>query len=70
MAARRIVLIANGKEKADAIAKAIQGPIDDRVPASILQTHPNVTFAIDRAASSALSIEATTERRLKSRDCR
>jgi glucosamine-6-phosphate deaminase len=58
MAARRIVLIANGKEKADAIAKAIQGPVDDRVPASILQTHPNVTFAIDRAAASALTIGA------------
>jgi glucosamine-6-phosphate deaminase len=55
MEADEIVLLANGLQKARAIATAIEGPVDPNVPASILQTHPNVTFALDWAAASALS---------------
>ena len=43
MAARRILLIANGEGKADAIYNAFFGPITPEVPASILQLHPDVT---------------------------
>ncbi len=55
--AKEIVLIANKESKADAIAKAIEGPVTDQVPASFLQEHPNVTFVIDEAAASGLTKE-------------
>lgn len=41
--AKKILLIA-GEDKADIIAKAITGPIDPQVPASILQLHKDVTI--------------------------
>lgn len=43
MQARKVLLIANGKNKKDIIEKAFFGPITPRVPASILQLHPNLT---------------------------
>ncbi len=54
MRAKKIILIASGKKKADAVAKAIQGKITKGVPASILQKHKNVLFLIDKAAASKL----------------
>jgi len=43
MQAKKILLIANGKGKKDIVEKAFHGPITPRVPASILQLHPDVT---------------------------
>lgn len=43
MQAKKVLLIANGKNKADIIEKAFNGPITPEVPASILQLHPDVT---------------------------
>ncbi len=43
MSAKKVLLIANGKNKKDIVQKAFFGPITPRVPASILQLHPNVT---------------------------
>ena len=43
MQAKKIVMIANGKNKKDIIEKAVNGPITPKVPASILQLHPDVT---------------------------
>ncbi len=43
MQAKKIVLIANGKNKKDIVEKAVYGPITPKVPASILQLHPDVT---------------------------
>ncbi len=43
MQAKKIVLIANGKSKKDILNKAFFGEITPRVPASILQLHPDVT---------------------------
>ncbi|MTI66835.1 MAG: glucosamine-6-phosphate deaminase [Firmicutes bacterium] len=51
MLTKKIILLANGKEKAKAINKAINGPITPDTPASILQLHQDVTFIIDREAS-------------------
>lgn len=53
--ARRIVLIATGAEKADAVHGMIEGLITTRLPASILQVHPRVTVMVDRAAARRLS---------------
>lgn len=47
LSARRIVLLASGAEKADAVARAIRGPVSDACPASALQRHPDVTFVLD-----------------------
>ena len=43
MAAKKVLLIANGQAKKDILEKAFFGPIDPKVPASILQLHPDVT---------------------------
>ena len=55
MAARRILLIASGADKADAVYNAFCGPIDPRCPASILQLHSDVILVGDKAALSKLT---------------
>jgi hypothetical protein len=52
--ARRCLLLATGKEKADIIAHAIAGPTTIRVTASVLQWHSDVTIVLDEAAASRL----------------
>lgn len=54
MKAKKILLVANGQGKADAIKKTLEGPITPWVPASILQLHPDVTIIVDEAAASLL----------------
>ena len=54
MAAKQIILLAFGKEKAAAIRATIKGPVTTAVPASILQRHPNVTVVLDAAAASQI----------------
>ena len=43
MNAKKVLLIANGKNKKEILEKAFYGPITPEVPASILQLHPDVT---------------------------
>ena len=54
MAARRVLLIANGEGKANAIYNAFCGPITPECPASILQLHNDVVVVGDKAALSKL----------------
>lgn len=54
MSAEKILLLAYGENKAEAIANTINGPVTEDVPASILQTHGNVVFILDEAAASKL----------------
>lgn len=54
MKAKKILLLANGGEKAEALYKAINGPITPDVPASILQVHQNVDIIVDEAANHIL----------------
>lgn len=54
MQARRILVLATGEAKAEAVAKAILGPVTEEVPASVLQLHPNVTWWVDEAAARLL----------------
>ena len=54
MRAKRILLIASGADKAEAVKKALQGPVMPQMPASILQLHPDVTVVLDEAAASLL----------------
>ncbi len=54
MAARKVLLIATGKDKAEIVKKSFFGPVKPEVPASILQFHPDVTVIVDEAAASLL----------------
>ena len=54
MAARRIVMVANGEDKAEILKEAFFGPVTPEVPASILQFHPDVTLVCDEAAAKLL----------------
>ena len=54
MKADKILVVANGEDKADAVAAMVQGKITPEVPASILQLHNNVILVADEAALSKL----------------
>ncbi|MBR5707938.1 MAG: glucosamine-6-phosphate deaminase [Oscillospiraceae bacterium] len=54
MNARRIILMALGKGKADIVKKFIQGEVTPEVPASVLQLHPDVEVYLDFDAASLL----------------
>ena len=54
MNAKRVLLIATGEDKAEAVRKSILEDIDPETQASILRTHPNVIYLLDRAAASQL----------------
>ena len=54
--ARRIVLLATGESKAEAVRRAIEGDVDVDHPASLLQEHDQVTFVVDREAAASLSL--------------
>lgn len=52
--ARKILLIANGENKADACAGFIEGPVTSQITASALQLHSHVIVVLDEKASSKL----------------
>lgn len=54
MLARRILVVVSGEDKADAVYKAVAGPVTNEVPASVLQLHPDVTLVGDSAALGRL----------------
>ncbi len=54
MRARKIVMVITGADKAEIVHAALRGPVTPKVPASILQFHPDVTVILDRAAVSKL----------------
>ncbi len=54
MDAKKILIVASGENKADAIYQMVKGEVNINCPASILQNHENVTVIIDEAAASKL----------------
>ncbi|HKE74062.1 MAG TPA: glucosamine-6-phosphate deaminase [Acidimicrobiales bacterium] len=54
--ARHLVLLACGDAKADAVARAVEGPVTAMVPASALQLHPHVTVVVDEPAAAGLAL--------------
>ncbi|MHC5269425.1 glucosamine-6-phosphate deaminase [Enterococcus sp. LJL98] len=54
MKGKKIILMAYGEAKAEAIANTVNGPITVDVPASVLQNHADVTIIVDEAAASKL----------------
>ncbi len=54
MRSRRIILIATGESKAEAVKKLVEGEVTPSCPASILKLHGDVTVFLDKAAASLL----------------
>ena len=52
MAAKKIVMVITGADKAEILNKVFFGPVTPEVPGSILQFHPDVTLICDEAAAS------------------
>ncbi|WP_182867168.1 glucosamine-6-phosphate deaminase [Stieleria mannarensis] len=57
LGARRIVMLATGGGKSEAVARMLQGPIGEDHPASLLRHHDHVTVVLDRAAAAELHLE-------------
>lgn len=53
--ARRILLMAWGPAKGPVVRKAVEGPVTESVPASLLQQHSDCMFILDEAAASQLT---------------
>src|SRR6185437_14138419 len=53
--AREIAIIATGEHKASIVRRAVEGDVDVEVAATFLQSHPNTTFYLDRAAAAELT---------------
>jgi len=52
---RRCILLATGADKADILARAIEGPLTGMVSATALQLHPRCTVVVDEAAAAKLT---------------
>ena len=56
MKARKILMVVEGEKKAEILKKALTEEVTPRVPASILQLHPDFTLVADDAALSLMNI--------------
>jgi glucosamine-6-phosphate deaminase len=54
--ARELLLVAQGRGKAAAVAAAVEGPLSSFVPASALQLHQRATVIVDEAAAAELRL--------------
>ncbi|HET6785065.1 MAG TPA: glucosamine-6-phosphate deaminase [Erysipelotrichaceae bacterium] len=52
--AKKILLVASGKNKAVAIKEMLEGKIREEVPCTILQSHPDVIVVLDKEAASLI----------------
>lgn len=62
MQARKVLMIANGKEKSEIIKKAFLGSVTPEVPASILQMHPDFILIGDEEALAGIEKLKDSER--------
>ncbi|WRS29903.1 glucosamine-6-phosphate deaminase [Actinomycetaceae bacterium MB13-C1-2] len=54
--AKKIVLVAEGKQKAEAVAQMVEGGVSALWPATVLQFHNDVTIMVDEQAASGLRL--------------
>lgn len=54
MSSRKIILLAWGRNKAKAVYDSLKDTITEKIPASVLRKHKDVTFILDKSASSKL----------------
>lgn len=52
---KKLVLMAWGENKAEMVAKAVEGQVTEAISASFLQEHPDARFCIDEGASRELT---------------
>lgn len=55
MSSKRIILVAKGEHKANAVKRMLKGNVSTDFPASLLQRHPDCEFLLDSAAASLLN---------------
>ncbi|MBP1993285.1 glucosamine-6-phosphate deaminase [Paenibacillus eucommiae] len=48
--AKSILLVVRGEDKAEIVHRALTGPIQTEIPATLLQTHPHLVVLLDAAA--------------------
>lgn len=53
--AKHIFLLVNGKKKADVVKKLVDGPITEKLPASLLMNHADFRVYLDKEAASQIS---------------
>ena len=54
MQAKKVLILASGSNKADAVYKMVKGEVTEQVPASVLQLHPDCILIADEAAARKL----------------
>lgn len=54
MQAKKILILASGANKADAVYRMVKGEVTEAVPASVLQLHPDCVLIADREASAQI----------------
>lgn len=55
LAARTVILMAFGEHKSLIVSRAVEGPLNDAIPATTLQQHSDATFYLDAAAAIDLT---------------
>ena len=55
--ARKLLLLATGKRKADIVAAALEGPMTAMISASALQLHDDCVVVLDEEAAAALKLK-------------
>lgn len=60
LGAKKVVLLASGEAKAEAVRLMLEGEPTADVPASLLQLHPDVIVIVDEAAASQLGVAAAS----------
>jgi len=58
MAAKNLLLIVSGENKAWALAQVIEGEVTEQIPASVLKLHPSLVIIADSASAAQLSAES------------
>lgn len=53
--AKKVILMANGERKAPIVQQALEQPVSEGLPASILQQHPQGIWLIDELAAASLN---------------
>lgn len=57
MKVKHLVMIVNGKHKAEILKQMLDEPISNELPSTVLKLHPNFTLIADKDAASLLNLD-------------
>ncbi|MFB6290325.1 MAG: glucosamine-6-phosphate deaminase [Candidatus Bipolaricaulia bacterium] len=57
MEAKKIILLVSGRRKKEVVKQALQGPVREELPGTVLQLHPNVVAIMDEEAAEELDLQ-------------